>query len=406
MAGARVDRLWRACRRGAAAAAARIRLRLRRRRENRCAARRDFVQGRAPTSCPMRWPNSTTTISATSASSRIVRSGAPKGCRSSSHSFTRASTSRTRSRSTSWSATSCARCGSIPSCSTTAPTPSIRSEMRGLGFAGFRVHYAINSPKYKDEVAGVSRRQLFSRAGQGPALRIVGARPCRSTRRSARARNFRVRRVLDQSGPAPGAKELTIYALLDSRRVTGAYRFVVKPGIDTAVDVKARLFLRENVSKPGIAPLTSMYLLRREPARGPRRLPARGARLGRPVGRVRHRRMDLAAAGQSQAAAGHVVRAGQSARLRPACSATANSSTTRIWKRATNCARAHGSSPKGKWGTGPGRAGADSQSRRDQRQHRRLLGAGHAAGTAAALRHRIPHAVAEGRLRRGRRLRG
>ncbi|MEA3268753.1 MAG: glucan biosynthesis protein G, partial [Pseudomonadota bacterium] len=59
--------------------------------------------------------------------------------------------------------------------------------------------------------------------------------------------------------PAANAKELTIYALLNSRRATGAYRFVIKPGSDTAVDVKAQVYMRENVSKLAIAPLTSMF---------------------------------------------------------------------------------------------------------------------------------------------------
>jgi glucans biosynthesis protein len=59
--------------------------------------------------------------------------------------------------------------------------------------------------------------------------------------------------------PARGDKELTLYALLDSRRVSGAYRFVLRPGVDTVVDVHARLYMRESVAKFGIAPLTSMY---------------------------------------------------------------------------------------------------------------------------------------------------
>jgi len=52
---------------------------------------------------------------------------------------------------------------------------------------------------------------------------------------------------------------LVIYGLLDSRRVTGAYRFILKPGLETAIEVKERVFMRENVTKLGIAPLTSMY---------------------------------------------------------------------------------------------------------------------------------------------------
>lgn len=59
--------------------------------------------------------------------------------------------------------------------------------------------------------------------------------------------------------PSPSATELTIYGLLDSPRASGAYRFVIKPGTNTTLDVTSRLFLRDNVSKLGLAPLTSMF---------------------------------------------------------------------------------------------------------------------------------------------------
>src|SRR5262249_22278350 len=59
--------------------------------------------------------------------------------------------------------------------------------------------------------------------------------------------------------PAPNAKQLVIYALLDSPSVTGAYQFSVQPGEQTAVHVDTRLFLRRPVKKLGIAPLTSMF---------------------------------------------------------------------------------------------------------------------------------------------------
>ena len=60
--------------------------------------------------------------------------------------------------------------------------------------------------------------------------------------------------------PKPNDKHLVIFALLDSPRATGAYRFTLRPGVDTVVDVKAQMFLRDKVGKLGIAPLTSMYL--------------------------------------------------------------------------------------------------------------------------------------------------
>ena len=59
--------------------------------------------------------------------------------------------------------------------------------------------------------------------------------------------------------PAPGATSLVIDALLDSKSVTGAYRFVVTPGADTVIDVQSRLYLRQGVATLGVAPLTSMF---------------------------------------------------------------------------------------------------------------------------------------------------
>jgi glucans biosynthesis protein len=60
--------------------------------------------------------------------------------------------------------------------------------------------------------------------------------------------------------PKATDKHLVIYALLDSPRSTGAYKLTLRPGSDTVVDVKSRVYLRDHVSRLGIAPLTSMYL--------------------------------------------------------------------------------------------------------------------------------------------------
>ncbi len=131
--------------------------------------------------------------------------------------------------------------------------------LTGVGFAGFRVHYAINTTKYKDEVLvflgasyfrALGRNQLYGLSARALAVDTA----LRSGEEFPRFVEFWI------EVPAAGTKELTIYALVDSRRVTGAYRFVVKPGVDTVMDVKAQLYLRENVSILGLAPLTSMYL--------------------------------------------------------------------------------------------------------------------------------------------------
>lgn len=131
-------------------------------------------------------------------------------------------------------------------------------DLRHLGYAGFRVHYAVNTPKYKDEVLvflgasylrGIGKNQVYGLSARGLAIDTG----LNSGEEFPRFEEFWVER------PAPGAKQLVIYALLDSERVTGAYRFVVKPGEQTVTEVKSRLYLRENVTRLGIAPLTSMY---------------------------------------------------------------------------------------------------------------------------------------------------
>jgi glucans biosynthesis protein len=135
------------------------------------------------------------------------------------------------------------------------------AKLRGTaaGFAGFRVHYPVNTPKYKDEVLVFLGASYFRALGKGQrygasarGLAIDTALP--TGEEFPRFVEFWIER------PAPGANALVVYALLDSRRATGAYRFVLRPGVDTVMDVKARLFLRDKVGKLGLAPLTSMFL--------------------------------------------------------------------------------------------------------------------------------------------------
>jgi len=129
---------------------------------------------------------------------------------------------------------------------------------RGLGFAGFRVHYPVNTPRYKDEVLAflgasyfraLGREQLYGASARGLAIDTA----LNSGEEFPRFVEFWIEH------PAPTAEQLTIYGLLDSPRATGAYRFVLKAGTETALDVKARLYLRDNVGKLGLAPLTSMF---------------------------------------------------------------------------------------------------------------------------------------------------
>jgi periplasmic glucans biosynthesis protein len=133
-----------------------------------------------------------------------------------------------------------------------------REEVRNLGFAGFRVHFPINRGSYKDEVLVFLGASYFRALGRGQRFGLSARALAIDTAENSgeefpRFVEFWIER------PRPTARELVIYAMLDSPRATGAYRFVVKPGVTTALDVDARLFLRKNVAKLALAPLTSMF---------------------------------------------------------------------------------------------------------------------------------------------------
>jgi glucans biosynthesis protein len=60
--------------------------------------------------------------------------------------------------------------------------------------------------------------------------------------------------------PGKNDKDITVYALMDSRSVAGAYRFNIRPGTATVASVTAAIFPRREVKEFGIAALTSMFL--------------------------------------------------------------------------------------------------------------------------------------------------
>lgn len=132
-------------------------------------------------------------------------------------------------------------------------------KLKGLGFAGFRVHYAVNTPKVKDEVLVFLGASYFRALGRGQAYG-QSARGLAINTGELSGEEFPhfVEFWIDR--PLPGEREFTVYALLDSPSATGAYRFTLRPGQETKIDVKARLFPRGRIGKLGVAPLTSMYL--------------------------------------------------------------------------------------------------------------------------------------------------
>lgn len=127
-----------------------------------------------------------------------------------------------------------------------------------LGFAGFRLHYPTNEPNVFDELISflgasyyrvLGRDQKYGLSARG--LAIDTALPT--------GEEFPYFKEFWVETPRRNAESATVYALLDSPSVTGAYRFVVTPGTASSVEVQVTLFPRRTMRKVGFAPLSSMF---------------------------------------------------------------------------------------------------------------------------------------------------
>ena len=124
-----------------------------------------------------------------------------------------------------------------------------------LGFAGFRLHSAMN---WDADVA----------AFLGAAyLRAIGT-DTRQFGLSARGLNIDTGLDVEEfprfvawwfERPVKDARTLTLYGLLDSPSATGAYRFEISPGAPTVMEVDTAVYPRKAIRRLGFATLTSMY---------------------------------------------------------------------------------------------------------------------------------------------------
>lgn len=129
---------------------------------------------------------------------------------------------------------------------------------RNLGFAGFRLHHPLNVHHYFDEVIAFLGASYFRAVSRGEVYGL-SARGLAVDTGLPKGEEFPVFREFWLVKPAAAAKQITVFALMDSPSVTGAYRFVIRPGASTDIAVTANLHFRNDIEKLGIAPLTSMF---------------------------------------------------------------------------------------------------------------------------------------------------
>ncbi len=124
-----------------------------------------------------------------------------------------------------------------------------------LSFAGFRMHTVTN---WEADLASFLGASYFRCVGSdtrqfGLSARGLAIDTALEPEEFPRFSEYYLER------PAPGARTLVVYGLMDSPSVAGAYRFALTPGAPHVVEVDAAIYPRKAIRRIGIAPLTSMY---------------------------------------------------------------------------------------------------------------------------------------------------
>ena len=140
------------------------------------------------------------------------------------------------------------------------PTKEVAQLLAKVGqLAGFRLHFPLNREDYQDEFIvfqgasyfrAVSKGQTYGLSARGLAIDV--AEPT--------GEEFPVFKKFWIERPSSQADAIVVHALLDSKRVSGAYRFGIYPDDPTRLDVEATLFPRAELKHVGLGALTSMFL--------------------------------------------------------------------------------------------------------------------------------------------------
>ncbi len=132
----------------------------------------------------------------------------------------------------------------------------IKSVPSTMGFAGFRLLYALNKPG--DELGSFLGASYFRMLCRG-AVYGLSARGIAIDTAEPEGEEFPAFQKFWVERPSPASKQVIVYALLDGPSATGAYSFVIVPGDDTVMHVRAVVYCRRNPGVFGLAPLTTMF---------------------------------------------------------------------------------------------------------------------------------------------------
>ena len=209
------------------------------------------------------------------------------------------------------------------STSATCPPPEPGT---ALEFAGFRALTALNQPDVLQPFAIFAGASYFKAISKGQVFGL-SARGLAIGTGEAEGEEFPFFRA--HWLETPGEGRMVVHSLLDGPSAAGAYRFTIRPGDPTQIDVEATIFAREDIAHLGLAPLTSMFLFDAKDRARARRLPPRRARFRRARHVERLGRAAVAAAALAAAAADQRLLRFGAARLRADPARARASPTTR-----------------------------------------------------------------------------
>jgi len=127
-----------------------------------------------------------------------------------------------------------------------------------LGYAGFKLTYPFRKADSQNQFLVFAGASYFRGVGRDDAFG-VSARGIAVNTGLPSGEQFPSFVEYWLVHPPAHAHSMTFYALLDGKRLTGAYAFRVHPGPVTRLQVTATLFPRHAVELLGLAPLTSMF---------------------------------------------------------------------------------------------------------------------------------------------------
>lgn len=139
--------------------------------------------------------------------------------------------------------------------------PAIQKAPEGapFGFSGFRISGTLNRAGALDEFVSFQGASYFKSMGRGQLFGLAARALAINTARPG-GEEFPFFRSFWIEKPTAGQPYIVIHALLDSESLSGAYKFTIRAGASTIIDVEGHLYPRRALQHVGLAPLTSMYL--------------------------------------------------------------------------------------------------------------------------------------------------